>query len=168
MVRPRQRPTSVIESDAPGRPRRITWRAGLRFVLGRVFFCAGLACVVAPVAALASESDRLDLPARGVIRPVHKATIATDLLARVSELPLKEGDRFAAGDLLVAFDCRRYEAEIDCIRLAFIALNAANFADFVVEQPIPVDSDAAEGLHTYHYARPFSLPATNMVLALPD
>ncbi|MCB1520409.1 MAG: HlyD family efflux transporter periplasmic adaptor subunit [Hyphomicrobiaceae bacterium] len=43
---------------------------------------------------------------------MHKATIATDLLARVSELPLKEGDRFAAGDLLVAFDCRRYEAEI--------------------------------------------------------
>ena len=58
------------------------------------------------------------------------------------------------------------EPEIDCLSLAFIAFNAPGFADFVVEQPTPIMADGVETAQTYHYSAPFSLPATNSVLAL--
>ena len=58
------------------------------------------------------------------------------------------------------------ESEIDCLSLAFIALNAPGFADFVVEQPTPIIADDAKAAQTYHYSSPFSLPAKNLVLAL--
>lgn len=57
---------------------------------------------------------------------------------------------------------RRYDPPIDCLSLAFIAFNAPHFADFVVEQPTPVQGDC----QTYHYSKPFSLPAKNRVFAL--
>lgn len=50
--------------------------------------------------------------ARGVVRPVDEATIATDLQARVAAIGFKEGAAFKAGDTLVEFDCRRHRAEL--------------------------------------------------------
>jgi hypothetical protein len=61
---------------------------------------------------------------------------------------------------------KRYDPEIDCLSLAFIAFNAPHFADFVIEQPIPVNAEEPEGARVYHYAKPFSVPAVNRVLAL--
>ncbi len=52
------------------------------------------------------------LPVRGVVRPAAQATITTDLAARVLKIGYKEGERFRAGDLLVAFDCDRHLAEL--------------------------------------------------------
>lgn len=49
---------------------------------------------------------------RGVIRAEAAATIATDLVARVVDVPHKVGQSFLAGDVLLTFDCRRYEAEL--------------------------------------------------------
>jgi hypothetical protein len=61
---------------------------------------------------------------------------------------------------------RRYDPQIDCLRLAFIAFNAPHFADFVVEQPTPVVEEGQEQCRIYHYSSPFSLPAENVLLAL--
>lgn len=62
---------------------------------------------------------------------------------------------------------KRHDPMIDCLSLAFIAFNAPDFADFVIEQPTPVPTgDPGTKCETYHYSKPFSLPAKNRVLAL--
>ncbi|HRY05863.1 MAG TPA: HlyD family efflux transporter periplasmic adaptor subunit [Hyphomicrobiaceae bacterium] len=49
---------------------------------------------------------------RGVVRAQSSATIASEIQARISQIPLKEGQAFHQGDLLLSFDCRRYEADL--------------------------------------------------------
>ena len=61
---------------------------------------------------------------------------------------------------------KRFEPQIDCLSLAFIAFNAPHFADFIIEQPTAVVEDEQEKCRVYHFSSPFSLPATNLVLAL--
>jgi hypothetical protein len=58
-----------------------------------------------------------------------------------------------------------YEPAIDCLRLAFLAFNAPDFTDFVVEQPTPVVQDGKEVCKIHHYSGPFSVKAKNVVLA---
>ncbi len=55
---------------------------------------------------------------------------------------------------------------VDCISLAFVAFNAPHAADFVTEQLTPVDPNDPESPQTYHYSKPFSLPAKNRLLAV--
>lgn len=40
----------------------------------------------------------------------QSATLSSELAGRVAALPLREGDAFAAGDLLLQLDCRLYQA----------------------------------------------------------
>jgi hypothetical protein len=61
---------------------------------------------------------------------------------------------------------KRYETPLDALRLAFVAFNAADFADFVVEQPTPIVEAGEEKCQIYHYSSPISLPAKNVLLAL--
>ncbi|MBM4084996.1 MAG: hypothetical protein FJ272_09430 [Planctomycetes bacterium] len=61
---------------------------------------------------------------------------------------------------------KRYEPAIECLSLAFIAFNAPDFADFVLEQPTPVVEAGKELCKIHHYSAPFSLPAKNVILAL--
>lgn len=49
---------------------------------------------------------------RGVVRAEASAAIATELVARIASLPFKPGQSFRAGDVLLTFDCRRYEADL--------------------------------------------------------
>lgn len=44
--------------------------------------------------------------ARGLLVATHKATLSSELAARVVELPKKMGESFKQGDTLVALDCR--------------------------------------------------------------
>jgi len=60
----------------------------------------------------------------------------------------------------------RRDPEIDCLSMAFVAFNAPDFADFVVEQLTPVSGNPGEPCRVYHYSNPFSLPAKNRLLAL--
>lgn len=62
-----------------------------------------------------------EVPVRGVIRSSNEAVLSTDIVARVSAMPLKEGDSFVAGDLLIRFDCAVQEAEIAAARAAYSA-----------------------------------------------
>ncbi|MFG6443217.1 efflux RND transporter periplasmic adaptor subunit [Roseateles sp. LKC17W] len=49
--------------------------------------------------------------ARAVVRAVREATLSSRLAARISQMPVREGESFTAGTLLVAFDCERQLAE---------------------------------------------------------
>lgn len=49
---------------------------------------------------------------RGVIRAEAAATVASELVARVSSLPFKTGQSFKKGEVLITFDCSRYQAEL--------------------------------------------------------
>ena len=52
------------------------------------------------------------IPVRGVVRASAQAIVSTDLSLRAKSVRFREGDHFQKGDELVAFDCRRYRAEL--------------------------------------------------------
>lgn len=47
---------------------------------------------------------------RAQIVPVRSTVLSSGLSARISELPLREGERFAKGDILLALDCSLHRA----------------------------------------------------------
>lgn len=59
---------------------------------------------------------------RGIITAAARANIVTDLVAPVASVPFLEGATFRKGDVVLAFDCSRYEAEL---KAAKAALNSA-------------------------------------------
>ena len=61
---------------------------------------------------------------------------------------------------------KRYDIQIDCLSLAFIALNKLTFADFVIEAPTPVIEGGKEVANVYHYSKMVTMPAKNKILAL--
>ena len=60
---------------------------------------------------------------------------------------------------------QRFEQPIEALSLAFVAFNAPDFADFVIEQPVKISEEAADDCRTYHYSKPFSLAAKNRLIA---
>jgi membrane fusion protein, multidrug efflux system len=74
---------------------------------------AGVATAVSGCNAAYAIQPIAAAPIRGVVRPQSQATISTDLQAGVSATHFKEGDRFKKGDVLIEFDCRRTQAELD-------------------------------------------------------
>ena len=68
----------------------------------------------------------------------------------------------------VAFPDFGTEAERHIERLspAYVAYNAPDFADFVVQQALPVVVEGKEVAQVTHYSKPVSLPAKTYVLAV--
>ena len=58
------------------------------------------------------------------------------------------------------------EGHIERLSPAYVAYNAPDFADFVVQQAFPVEADGREVIRVTHYSRPVSLPATTRVIAV--
>ena len=52
-----------------------------------------------------------DTSARGVLKSLSRAEIGTELVAAISDIPFREGQRFEKGDIILTFACERYEAE---------------------------------------------------------
>lgn len=52
------------------------------------------------------------LQARGVVRPAEQAKMSVDLAAPLAKVGFREGQKFRKGDVLLAFDCRRQQAEL--------------------------------------------------------
>lgn len=64
-----------------------------------------------------SERDGGDgLSARALLEPFNEAVLSSEIAAQIIEIPVRNGERFEAGDTLVAFDCGTYEAELDAAR----------------------------------------------------
>lgn len=49
---------------------------------------------------------------RGIVRAEASATISSELVARIAAISHKVGQSFRKGDVLLSFDCGRYEAEL--------------------------------------------------------
>jgi hypothetical protein len=70
------------------------------------------------------------------------------------------------GPVLLPDLTKRYERFVDSIRLAFVAFNASDFADFVIEQPTSIIKDSKEVCQVYHYSKIVSLTAQNSLYAI--
>ncbi len=70
---------------------------------------------------LATSASAADMTARGVVRSQVEATIAMDYTARIVRIPVLEGESFLEGDVLIAFDCKRFNAEIAAARANAVA-----------------------------------------------
>jgi membrane fusion protein, multidrug efflux system len=49
---------------------------------------------------------------RGLIKPVEKAIISSEITGKLNSIPFKSGDAFKKGELLVEFDCSFYRADL--------------------------------------------------------
>ena len=49
---------------------------------------------------------------RGLVKPIQKAIISSEIPARITSIPFREGDKFKQGDILVSFDCAFYLADL--------------------------------------------------------
>lgn len=56
--------------------------------------------------------------ARGVLRALNKAALASELSGRIVDLPFQEGEFFKKGDILVRFDCSAYQAQLAAAQAA--------------------------------------------------
>ena len=56
---------------------------------------------------------------RGLIKPVEKAVISSEIAAKIKRIPFKSGDSFKKGDLLVDFDCSFYRADLASAEAAY-------------------------------------------------
>jgi membrane fusion protein (multidrug efflux system) len=102
------------------RIRRSVDRKGVAFLGLVIAVCCAGSCLVQVT--LASADGRLDTTPtqqwRGVVRPVRQAAISTEVVAPVAAIGVREGQRFAHGDRLVEFDCRRQHHELAAIGAA--------------------------------------------------
>ncbi|MEJ2125003.1 MAG: efflux RND transporter periplasmic adaptor subunit [Alphaproteobacteria bacterium] len=60
------------------------------------------------VSAQTIQSDNLD---RGVVKSLGEVTITTDLSASITRMPFRRGQKFQKGDVLIEFDCRKYQQD---------------------------------------------------------
>ena len=70
-----------------------------------------IACIAGSAIAGGATAFAEDAPPRGIVRAVSEAWISSDLGFEIVELPVREGDTFAKGDRLAAFDCEGLRAE---------------------------------------------------------
>ena len=49
---------------------------------------------------------------RGLIKPVERAIISSEITAKINKLPFKSGESFKKGDVLVDFNCSFYRADL--------------------------------------------------------
>lgn len=119
-------------ASAPAPPGR-KWPIGLAAIV-----LMALAGVTAQAAGETRENDGFDVVpgraggfpgARGIVKAVHQAAMSTELLTPIASIPLREGSRFAKGDLLIEMDCRRQRHEL------------AALAAVVAEMKVTVDSN---------------------------
>lgn len=86
----------------------------------RARFLIGLLAAVAAAAVplpVHAQGQGIEAPVvRGIVRAVGRAQISTEIQAPVVELSVREGESFAAGQVLVRFDCARLMAEWDAAK----------------------------------------------------
>lgn len=68
-----------------------------------------------------TENSRNAENVRGLIKPVEKAVISSQISAQIEQIPNKSGERFKQGDILVKFDCSFYRADLMSAEAAFNA-----------------------------------------------
>lgn len=69
-----------------------------------------LLSIAANMAHAAPEPAAADI--RVQLSPVRQTTLSSEIAGKITELTIKEGERFKAGDQLVAFDCSVHQAQL--------------------------------------------------------
>ncbi|MEM9734028.1 MAG: HlyD family efflux transporter periplasmic adaptor subunit [Pseudomonadota bacterium] len=77
-----------------------------------------LTLVGATQPAIALAQDDAALTSRGIVQSAARIELRADLTAMVTKADFIDGTRFKKGDTLVAFDCRRHQAELNSARAA--------------------------------------------------
>lgn len=72
-----------------------------------------LAAFLFPAAALAANYGLERNEMRAQLSPHRYTTLSAEMGAKIKRIPLKEGDRFAKGQLLIEFDCALQAAQLD-------------------------------------------------------
>lgn len=70
---------------------------------------------------LGCRADEAQPVVRGLLKPIHEATLSAEILAKITEIPFKVGKRFKKGDVLARFDCARYKAELAAAQAEYAA-----------------------------------------------
>jgi RND family efflux transporter MFP subunit len=77
--------------------------------------------ITASAANAADDQNRI----RTQLVSQHDVAISSQVEGKIAQMPLKDGDAFRKGDLLVAFDCETYEAQLQKASAAAAAANKA-------------------------------------------
>ena len=56
---------------------------------------------------------------RGLIKPVERAVMSSEIAAKIKAIPFKSGERFKKGEQLVVFDCSFYRADMASAEAAY-------------------------------------------------
>lgn len=88
-------------------------RSGIR-VLAEAPVSAVLGAVVA--LALTTSPVAAQEPVRGLVRAMHDAWISTELSAQIVKILRREGEAFKRNEVLLVFDCDKYETEYRAAR----------------------------------------------------
>ncbi len=83
-------------------------RAGLRASRLALWLTLSAACAAGVASTGAAEASE---PIHAVVRSANDVTIGSDAGSRILTIPLREGEPFHKGELLVSFDCARTRAE---------------------------------------------------------
>lgn len=78
-------------------------------------------CCLAP-ATFAETADNTGI--RGVVKAVNEALLTVDIKANISNLPVRAGESFSEGDVLVQFDCTAEKAESAAMQAVYRAAQA--------------------------------------------
>jgi RND family efflux transporter MFP subunit len=85
-----------------------------RFALtvGLALACCGHALAASPAASNTARAGDDSGRIRTQLVSQHDVMISSEVEGKIAQLPLKEGDSFKRGQLLVGFDCTVYEAQL--------------------------------------------------------
>jgi RND family efflux transporter MFP subunit len=78
--------------------------------LNKLFLAVFVFLISQPLSVVAAEGSTEAV--RGLIKPVQKATLSSQIAARITSMPFRPGDKFKKGDLLVNFDCAFYQVDL--------------------------------------------------------
>ena len=95
-----------METHRPRCPAWLTW-----------LWLAGALCVATSPSTAAEGAP----PVRGLLKPLAESDLSVQIAARVAEIPLREGQSFHRGDVLLRFDCSLLEAERKAAQAAYKA-----------------------------------------------
>ncbi len=98
-----------IRVPAFGRARRVPDAYG-RIAMLSLAGCCAVAVALAETAAPAPGEQ--DPGVRVQFAALHETVLSSELSAKISEFPFREGDTFTAGQTLVSFDCSLYHAQL--------------------------------------------------------
>ncbi len=87
---------------------------------------AAILLATVPWGADAAAQEALDTPLPAQVVAVRQTVLSAEIAGKIDRLPLREGDRFAKGDLLIGLDCAIQRAHLDEARAVLDAAETAS------------------------------------------